>query len=532
MAVLSSGHKLFIQLNSGKIPNFLIQKNKIMIHSLPKQSQSFWIDSTLESNYPSLCENISVDVAIVGGGLVGISAAKLLKQAGKTVAVLEAEQVGAGVSGHTTAKISSLHQLIYADLIKQHGEEKARLYGESNQAALEQYANLIQSEQIDCDFERKDIYTFAASLDNLDKIKAEFEAAVKLGLPASFVQQTGLPFEIAGAVKFDNQAQFHPRKYILHLAKTIHGEGSYIFEHTRIKTVEGENPCQVIAENGCIVTAQDVIIATNLPILDQGLFFAKAYPKRSYLIGAWIDSTKDPQGMFIGVGQDYHSIRTTPHEGKTLLLIGGKGHKVGEADDTEVLYKQLADYAYSTFGVEEIAYRWSTQDMVSFDQLPYIGKLTPMNNHTYVATGFSLWGMSKSMMSAMILSDLILGKENPWANLYDSTRPTPFVTQESIKKNLDVGMHWVGDRLKGLLDSPEKVGIGEGKVVNVNGDQIGAYRDESGTLHQVSAVCTHLGCIVSWNPAEKSWDCPCHGARFNCEGEVIQAPAVKDLKKY
>lgn len=503
-----------------------------MIHHLPTKSQSFWLASTPESNYPNLTQNLSVDVAIVGGGLVGISAAKLLKQAGKTVAVLEAERVASRVSGHTTAKISSLHQLIYADLIEQIGEEKARLYGESNQAAIEQYASLIQSEQIDCDFERKDAYTFAATPENLDKIKAEFEAALQLGLPASFVQETGLPFDIAGAVKFANQAQFHPRKYILHLAKTICGDGSHIFEQTRIKTVEGEKPCKIIAENGCIVTAQDVIIATHLPILDQGLYFAKAYPKRSYLIGAYIDPAKDPQGMLIGVGQDYHSIRTTPHDGKTLLLIGGKGHKVAEVDDTEVLYKQLADYAYSTFGVEEIAYRWSTQDMVSFDRLPYIGQLTPLNKHTYVATGFSLWGMSKSMMSAMILSDLILGKENPWANLYDATRPTPFVTQESIKENLDVGIHWVGDRLKGLLDSSEQVGIGEGKVVTENGNQIGAYRDESGSLHKVSAVCSHLGCIVAWNPAEKSWDCPCHGARYNCEGEVIQAPAVSDLKKY
>lgn len=281
-----------------------------MIQHLPKKSQSFWLDFTSASNYPSLSENISVDVAIVGGGLVGINAAKLLKQAGKTVAILEAEEVAAGVSGHTTAKITSLHQLIYADLIKQIGEQKARLYGESNQAAIEQYTRIIQSENIDCDFERKDAYTFASSIENLDKIKDELEAAVQLGLPASFVKETDLPFEIAGAVKFSNQAQFHPRKYVLHLAKTIQGEGSYIFEQTRVKTVEGENPCKVITENGYIVTAQDVIVATNLPILDQGLFFAKSYPQRSYLIGAWIDPAQDPGGMFIGSGQDYHSIRT------------------------------------------------------------------------------------------------------------------------------------------------------------------------------------------------------------------------------
>ena len=498
--------------------------------SIPEQSRSFWIDSTLESNYPSLTQDISVDVAIVGAGLVGITAAKLLKQAGKTVAVLEAERVATGVSGHTTAKVTSLHRLKYADLLKEMGEEKARLYGESNQAAIEQIAKLVETENIDCDFERKSTYTFAPSTKELDKVKSEVEAAMKLGLPASFVQETGLPFQIAGAVKFDNQAQFHPRKYLLAIAAKIQGDGSYIFENSRVKTVDGEKPCRVITENGAVVTAQDVIISTNIPILDQGLFFAKSYPKRSYLIGAWIDPAKDPQGMFIGADDNYRSIRTTPHEGKTLLVIGGEGHKVGEADDTVERFERLAEYARSKFGVNDIAYRWSSQDMMSFDQLPYIGKLTPMSNHTYVATGFSLWGMTKTTMAAMLLSDLILGRENPWAKLYDATRPTPFVTQESIKQNLDVGMHWVGDRFKGISEAVENIGMNEGKVVMVNGKQIAAYKDQTGQLHQVSAVCSHLGCIVAWNAAEKSWDCPCHGARFNCQGEVLHGPAVNDLK--
>ncbi|MGB3401905.1 MAG: FAD-dependent oxidoreductase [Microcoleaceae cyanobacterium] len=502
-----------------------------MTSSIPDQSRSFWVDSTLESNYPSLSQDLSVDVAIVGAGLVGITAAKLLKQAGKTVAVIEAEKVGTGVSGHTTAKVTSLHRLKYAELIKSKGEEEARLYAESNEAAIEQIAQLIQSENIDCDFERKSTYTFAPSAQELEKVKSEAEAAIKLGLPASFVTETGLPFEVTGAVKFDNQAQFHPRKYLLAIAAKIQGDGSYIFENSRVKKVEGEEPCRVIVENGATVTAKDVIISTNIPILDQGLFFAKAYPKRSYLIGAIIDPSKDPQGMYIGADSNYRSIRTTPHEGKTLLLVGGEGHKVGEADDTVERFERLAEYARSHFGVNEIAYRWSSQDMYSFDDLPYIGKLTPMSNHTYVATGFSLWGMTKTTLSAMILSDLIMGKENPWAKLYEATRATPFVSQESIKQNLDVGMHWVGDRFKGMTEAVEKIAPDQGKVVMVNGKQIATYKDETGQLHQVSAVCSHLGCIVAWNQAEKSWDCPCHGARFNCQGEVLHGPAVNDLKQ-
>lgn len=496
-----------------------------------QEHQSFWIASTLQSSYPPLAQDLTVDVAIVGGGLAGITAAMLLKRAGKTVAVLEAERVAEGVSGHTTAKLTALHQLKYASLIESLGEEKAGLYGASNQAAIEQVAALVQEEQIDCDFERKDAYTFAESADTIEKVRSEAEAALQLGLPAAYVTETSLPFTVQGAVKFSNQAQFHPRKYILCLAGKIQGEGSYVFEHTRVRTVDGEGPCRVQTEQGPTVTARDVIVATNLPILDQGLYFAKTYPKRSYLIGTRIDAAIAPDGMFIGTGEKYRSIRTTPmDDGGTLLLIGGEGHKVGDADDTEERFERLAAYAMERFGVASVDYYWSTQDFVSFDGLPYIGPLTPVNQHTYVATGFSLWGMSNSTVAAMILKDRILGRDNPWAKLYESTRPTPFVSQASLKNNVDVGMRWVGDRIKGLFDSPEKLQANEGRLVTVGGQKVAAYRDEHGALHQVSAVCPHLGCIVDWNAAEKSWDCPCHGSRFDCDGKILHGPAVNRLE--
>lgn len=493
--------------------------------------QSFWIASTLQSSYAPLTQDIEVDVAIVGAGLAGITAAMLLKKAGKTVAVLEAGQVAEGVSGHTTAKVTSLHQLKYATLIKEIGEEKARLYGESNQAAVEQVATLVAEEQIDCDFARKSAYTFAETPETLNKVEQEVEAAQRLGLPATFVTTTPLPFAIEGAVKFSHQVQFHPRKYILALAAKIHGDGCSVFEQTRVETVDGENPCRVRTTQGATVTAQDVIIATNLPILDQGLFFAKSYPKRSYLIGARIDPAQAPDGMFIGTGENYRSMRATPtDDGGMMLMIGGEGHKVGEVSESEHPFERLADYARQRFGLETIDYRWSTQDMVSFDKLPYIGKLTPLHQHTYVATGFSLWGMSNSTLSGMILRDLLLGQSNPWADLYEATRPTPFITQDSIKNNLEVGTHWVGDRFKGLFSDPDSLSAGEGKLVTVEGQKVAAYRDQAGALHQVSAVCPHLGCIVAWNAVENSWDCPCHGSRFDPDGHILQGPAVHGLK--
>jgi glycine/D-amino acid oxidase-like deaminating enzyme/nitrite reductase/ring-hydroxylating ferredoxin subunit len=492
---------------------------------------SYWLDSTLPSSYPPLVEDVSVDVAVVGAGLAGIVTAKLLKDAGKTVALIEADRVGAGVSGHTTAKVAALQQLIYADLIDKHGQEKAQLYGESNRAAIARLADLIAANHIDCNFERKTNYTFATDEAGLAKVNAEVEATQKLGLPATFCGSVDLPFPVTGAIMMPDEAQFHPRKFMLAIAATLPGNGSHVLEQTRVKTVESENPCRVITENGPTVTAQDVVITTNLPILDIGLYFAKTYPQRSYLVGGRIDPTRSPQGMYIGVGDDYRSIRTAPiDDGGTLLMVGGEGHKVGSDEAVDERFETLESYLQETFGVTP-EYRWSSQDFVSFDRLPYIGPLTPGHRHTYVATGFSLWGMAKSVISAMVLSDLILGRENPWADLYESTRSTPFVTSTSIQQNLEVGTRWVGDRFKGLFDSTDSVSPGEGKLVTHKGTKVAAYRDDSGQLHTVSAVCPHLGCIVAWNQAETSWDCPCHGSRFSCEGKILHGPTVKPLEQ-
>lgn len=494
---------------------------------------SYWVDSTPATTYLPFVNgsSVDVDVAVIGAGIVGLTAATLLKQAGKTVAVIESSQVATGVSGHTTAKITSLHQLIYADLIKQIGEQKALLYADSNQAAIEYIATQVSEQQIDCDFSRQSAYTFTESIENIDSIKEEVEAALLLGLPVSFVQDTPLPFAIAGAIRCDNQAQFHVRRYLLHLAKKISGNGSHLFENTRVVKVEEGEPNQIITEQGSL-TAKDVIVATHLPILDKGLFFAKTYPKRSYIVGARIDTEKAPVGMHIGSGEEYFSVRVTPFEQGSLLLVGGGGHKTGTYHKTEDQYQKLEAYVYDRFKIDSVDYRWSTQDMVSVDKLPYIGHLTPFNQHIYVATGFSLWGMSKGTMSAMVLSDLILGRDNPYVDLYDATRATPFLTPQALRQGISLANHWVGDRLtKFDTSSFSELSPDEGKLVEIDDKKIAAYRDEDGTVHAVSAICSHLGCIVSWNSGEKSWDCACHGSRFSYEGQILHGPAVHNLEQ-
>jgi glycine/D-amino acid oxidase-like deaminating enzyme/nitrite reductase/ring-hydroxylating ferredoxin subunit len=498
---------------------------------LPGKPASFWIDSTPETNFPSISRGLLVDVAILGGGMVGLTAATLLKRAGQTVAVIEAEQIVKGVTGHTTAKVTSLHRLIYAELLKKFGEEKARLYAESNQAAIERIAAFIEEEQIDCDFERKSAYTYTESASDMDAIEAEVNAALQLGLPASFVRETSLPFPIQGAVRFDNQAQFHPRKYLLALAKTIPGNGSYLFEETRALDVKEGNPCEVMTDKG-VIMARDVIVATNLPILDKGLFFAKAYPKRSYVLSARIDPSKAPVGMFINTENPSHSIRTTPYEGGLLLIVNGEEHKTGHISDTENRYKKLEEYARDRFEIDSFEYHWSTQDYTSVDKVPYIGKLTPASKHVYVASGFGGWGMTNGTLSGMILKDLILERPNPWTKLYDATRATSFVSKKFFQENADVAQDWLKDRFTSpQAKSFSEVANGEGKIVTINGEKVAAYRDEQGIMHALSPVCTHLKCLVHWNNAEKSWDCPCHGSRFSYEGKVLHGPAVKDLEQ-
>lgn len=496
---------------------------------LKQTNTSIWAATSPDTAFPSLDRDIEADVAVVGGGITGLTAAYLLSQSGAKVVLLESDRIGSGVTGYTTAKITSLHALNYSKLERTVGVDKARMYGAANQAAIEEIESIVMKLSIDCEFERQSAYTYALSAEHLRAIEQEVESSSRLGLPAGFVSEIDLPFDIAGAIRFDNQAMFHPRKYLIGIARHIAAHGVDIFEDTRAVTIRGSGPATVVTGSGNVV-ASHVVMATHFPFFDKALYFARAFARRSYALALKIKAAP-PSGMYISVDEPTRSYRPCATLGPAGIVIGGEGHKPGQDPDTPGRYEALEAWAKSVFDVSSIDYRWSAQDYVTSDGVPFAGRSHLWAKGIWVATGFKKWGITNGTAAAMVISDLISGAENPWTSLYDPIRAEPLKAPVlPIKENLNAGTEFV----KGRLESPDhdidSLPPGEGAIVKVDGKKTAAYRHDDGTLSKVSATCTHLGCIVSFNKAEKTWDCPCHGSRFDLEGKVITGPAVKDLE--
>jgi glycine/D-amino acid oxidase-like deaminating enzyme/nitrite reductase/ring-hydroxylating ferredoxin subunit len=490
---------------------------------------SFWLLTTPETDYPALAQDLEIDVCVIGGGIVGLTTAALLKREGKTVAVLEGKRIVRGASGYTTAKITSGHGAIYGDLESSFGADGARMYAEANEAAIARIAQFVEEDGIDCDFERKANYVYAENAEEKEQLEQELEAAKRAGLDVSLVDDAPLPYDVAAALRLEGQAQFHPRKYLLALAETVPGDGSHLFEQTFARDVKGTT---VKTDHGT-VRATDVVVATQLPFEDSGLFFTKAHPHRSYAVAASIAENAAPDGMFINTGTPTRSIRTIRDGDRLLVQVGGEGHKPGEEDDPDRRYRALEQFLgehWSEAGPVE--YRWSTQDYMSVDRVPYVGRLRRTTPHVLAATGLTKWGMTGGTAAALLLTDRILGRENPWADLYDAKRIKPKAAfKRFVSGNASAGRHFFADRLRTDDAEIETLGPGEGAIVRQGGRKRAVYRDESGSLHVLSPVCQHLYCHVLWNPAERTWDCPCHGSRYTGEGQVIQGPTVKPLKR-
>jgi glycine/D-amino acid oxidase-like deaminating enzyme/nitrite reductase/ring-hydroxylating ferredoxin subunit len=485
---------------------------------------SFWLETgPPQPEHPSLDEDAGADVVVLGAGIVGVTTALLAQEQGASVVLLEADRVGHGVTGHTTAKVSSQHGFRYAGLRSSLGADAARTYGAANEAALE----WIVAQDVDCDLRRRPSYAYGPR----DEAEREAEAAIEAGLPASLVETTPLPYPVEAAVRFDDQAELHVHKYLVALAERFTGAGGRIHERTRAVEVDTDESC-VVKTPGGRVTAGQVVVATHIPFLDRSLAFARVHPQRSYAILCRIAGTP-PEGMFISSGSPTRSIRGVPHEDGELLLVGGEGHRTGTGGDTEERYRRLEAFAREHWDVEAVEYRWSAQDGTTLDTVPYVGPLTPRADRVFMATGFAKWGMTGGTAAALVLADRLAGRDNPWAALLDPNRLTLRASAgRAIKENAEAGVRFVIDRLTKRGGRPiEDLRPGEGDIVSLDGEKVAAYRDEAGTVTAVSPTCTHLGCQVNWNTAELSWDCPCHGSRFAVDGVVLEGPAVHRLER-
>jgi glycine/D-amino acid oxidase-like deaminating enzyme/nitrite reductase/ring-hydroxylating ferredoxin subunit len=497
----------------------------------PENSRPFWFPSDENAKtYPPLADSISVDVAIVGGGIVGLTAAHLLAGTGKSVAVLEARQIGRQATGRSTAKVTSQHGQRYDRLIRDIGRDGARLYAQANENAVGQIRSLVETLQLDCGLKQTAAFVYGETEDETSSLRKEAEAASSLGLPASFVTEVELPFPVTGAVRFDGQAQFDPFRYLLGLAEVV-SRGGNLFENTRVTDIEHGEPCLVKTDGGS-VTADHVIVATQMPIIHDGLFYTKAFPFAHPIVAAPIPAGQVLDGMFISVGSPTHSLRSAERDGKTYLIAAGGEFKTGVTEDELAMVRDLQAFVKTTFGIESLSHSWINEDFRPMDDLPFVGRASSSKPHLFVAVGFDAWGITQSTVAAGIIVDLILERANEAAEIFDATRLQPISGGPTfVLENVKTGKRLVGDRLfKQRVQEIESIAAGQGGIVEIDGEQLAVVKDDQGVVSALSAVCTHLGCIVGWNEVDRTWDCPCHGSRFDSQGRVISGPAVSPLE--
>jgi glycine/D-amino acid oxidase-like deaminating enzyme/nitrite reductase/ring-hydroxylating ferredoxin subunit len=493
---------------------------------LPGKPISLWMATTPPTAYPPLAGMVDTDVAVLGAGITGVTAAVRLREAGKRVVLVDAREVVAGATGNTTAKITALHSLAYRTLTKRHGQAKAGAYAAAQQWALRTIGEWVRDRGIACDLEPATAYTYAETAEEAKLVEEEVEAARAAGLPVRLTRQTDLPYPIETAVALDDQAHFHPRKYLLALLDRAAKAGLEVLEQTTALEIKDGKPCVVTTDRGEI-RAGTVIVATHQPFPKQGGYYAKLTLKRSFALAVQV-AGRLPRGMYISVATDFRSMRPQRVDGHELLIVGGGRHATGQAQDTANLVRELEVWARQNFEVLDIPYRWATQDNVTQDGLPYVGRMDAGSPRVLMATGFGGWGMTNGTVAGHLLADLVLGQTNPWADLFDPARLGLVSSVAGLVKDTVLATK----DLVGTFDTAKEDGgiaPGEGRVTSWGFDKVAVHRDEAGVLHRVSAVCTHMQCLVRWNSAERSWDCPCHGSRFAPDGKVLQGPATKPL---
>ena len=507
------------------------------------KKDSIWAATKQMPKCEPLRKNIHVDVCIIGAGIAGLTTAYLLTQEGKKVAVLDDGELASGMTMVTTAHLTNAIDDRYYEIERLHGEKGARLAAESHTTAIRRIESIARTERIDCDFARLDGYLFLGPHDEEELLDRELESAHRAGLvDAEKVSRVPWRFFEAGpCLRFPNQGQFHPLKYLAGLAQAIQRGGSLLFTRTHADEMEGGSPGRVKAGK-FEVTADAVVVATNAPVNDLLAIHTKQAPYMSYVIGARVPRGSIHKALYWDTQDPYHYIRLQPLGSDSengarkreydLLIVGGEDHKSGQEHNTEERHQRLEEWARDRFPMmEEIEYVWGGQVMETIDGLAFIGRNPLDSKNVFVATGDSGMGMTHGTIAGMLITDLILGKENVWAPLYDPSRKPLRALGTFASENLNVAVQYGGWLTGSDVKSVDDIAAGSGAIIRRGLTKVAVYRDENGKLHERSAVCPHLGCIVQWNPAECSWDCPCHGSRFNKTGDAINGPANSPLAK-
>ncbi|HJR41579.1 MAG TPA: FAD-dependent oxidoreductase [Gemmatimonadaceae bacterium] len=503
-------------------------------------TSSYWMDTADTPAYRALQQDARCDVCIVGAGIAGMTTAYHLARAGKKVIVVDDGPIAGGETGRTTAHLTAALDDRFYSLEALFGTEGARLAAASHTAAIERYESIAKQEQIDCDFRWVDGYLFLGKDDDPDALRKELDATHRAGLGTRLLDRAPLEFWNTGpCLRFPRQAQLHPLKFLSALADCITRDGGRIYTSTHVKEIKAGSPCNVVMDGDNTITCTAVVVATNTPVNDYVVMHTKQAPYRTFVIACRIPKDSVPYALYWDTPDPYHYVRLQPaadNAGEDVLIVGGEDHKTGQKDDGDNRFRCLFEWTRQRFPmVQRINWQWSGQVMEPVDYMGYIGRDAAGQENVYVATGDSGNGMTHGMIAGMLLGDLITGKPNEWSALYDPARKTVKVDSavEYLKENVNVAVQYA-DYVKpkpGVVDSPDEIERGEGSVLRRGTHIIAAYRDMTGTLHERSAVCTHLKCIVHWNSTEKTWDCPCHGSRFTGEGKVVNGPAIGDLEK-
>lgn len=494
---------------------------------LSAEPRSFWLETEKRTAYPKLEKHLEVDTAVIGGGIAGILTAYSLAKEGTKVALFEARDLLNGTTGNTTAKLSAQHQLIYDDLINRYGQDHAQLFYQANMEGIGYIKQIVEEHDIACQLNEQDAFVYTQDPSQKEAFRKEAEAYQKLDIQGRYLSNLPQNLNIKAAVQMEKQAEFQPVSFLYRVLEVIESFGGEIYEYSQIDDVrQSERTIHLKTANEYEVVCNHAVFATHYPTFEPDKFYTQLEPEISYALAYKVDKEL-PDGLYISADIPKRTFRKMQDGKEQYLLVGGQSHPLGDDKSEMSRYEEIDQFAKQTFGVGDAVYRWSSHDLITEDRIPFIGQLHPDYPNVYTLTGFSKWGLADAAVGSRVITDLINERENPYATMYKPRRDIPSLTQTEPAPSITSDQ---ADTLN-MPEHADQLDFNEATILKNGDEETGVYKDKDGSLHYMDLSCTHLGCGLSWNSGDKTWDCPCHGSRFDAYGNVIEGPALTDLAK-